>query len=76
MLGQGDLVGRLAMGITRDIAWVIGVVSILTESPDPPSIQDLMCIFIKHSIVYVSFVNGSVRPILAAGLHSTEREED
>ena len=42
MLGQEDLVGRLAMGITRDIAWVIGVVSILTESPDPPSIQDLM----------------------------------
>ena len=31
--GQGDLVSRLIMGITRVTIWVIGVISLLTKSP-------------------------------------------
>ena len=34
---QGDLVTRLLMGITRVPIWIIGVISILTKSPDPLS---------------------------------------
>ena len=32
-----DLVSRLRMGITRLTIWVIGVLNLLTEYPDPPS---------------------------------------
>ena len=35
--GHGDVVTRLIMGITGVILWFIGVISILTKSPDPPS---------------------------------------
>ena len=31
--GQGDLVTRLIMGITKVITWVIGVTNLLTKSP-------------------------------------------
>ena len=31
--GQGDLVSRLIMGITRVTMWVIGVINLLTKSP-------------------------------------------
>ena len=31
--GQGDLVSRLIMGITRGTIWVMGVISLLTKSP-------------------------------------------
>ena len=40
--GQGDLVTRLIMGINGLTIWVIGVITLLTKSPDPPStVQDL-----------------------------------
>ena len=31
--GQGDLVSRLIMGITRVTIWVVGVINLLTKSP-------------------------------------------
>ena len=31
--GQGDLVGRLIMGIIRVTIWVIGVINLHTKSP-------------------------------------------
>ena len=31
--GQGDLLSRLIMGITRVTIWVIGVIKLLTKSP-------------------------------------------
>ena len=31
--GQGDLVGRLIMGIFRVTIWVIGVINLHTKSP-------------------------------------------
>ena len=31
--GQGDLVSRLIMGITRVTIWVIGVINLLTKFP-------------------------------------------
>ena len=31
--GQGDLVSRLFMGISRVTIWVIGVINLLTKSP-------------------------------------------
>ena len=36
--GQGDLVSRLIMGRSRVTIWVLGVMNLLTKSPDPPSI--------------------------------------
>ena len=36
MEGQGDLVSRLIMGITRVILWFLGVISLLSP-PDPAS---------------------------------------
>ena len=38
--GQGDLVNRLLMGISRVTIWLIGVINLLTKSPDPPSILE------------------------------------
>ena len=36
--GQGDLVsGLIIRGISRVIMWIIGVIKLLTKSPDPPS---------------------------------------
>ena len=35
--GHGGLVSRLLMGVTGVTRWVIGVTSILTSTPDPPS---------------------------------------
>ena len=35
--GSGDLVSRLIMGIFRVTIWVIGIINLLTKSPDPPS---------------------------------------
>ena len=35
--GQEDLVTRLIMGINGLTIWVIGVITLLTKSPDPPS---------------------------------------
>ena len=34
--GQGDF-NRLIMGIIRVTIWVVGVITLLTKSPDPPS---------------------------------------
>ena len=31
--GQGDLVSRLILGITRVTIWVTGVINLLTKSP-------------------------------------------
>ena len=31
--GEGDLVSRLILGITRVTIWVLGVINLLTESP-------------------------------------------
>ena len=31
--GQGDLVSRLIMGITRVTLWVMGLINLLTKSP-------------------------------------------
>ena len=31
--GQGDLVSRLTIGITRVTIWFIGVINLLTKSP-------------------------------------------
>ena len=33
LVGPGDLVSRVMMGITRVTSWVIGVINILTKSP-------------------------------------------
>ena len=35
--GKGDLGSRLVMGIIGVTVWVIGVINLLTKSPDPPS---------------------------------------
>ena len=35
--GPGDLVSRLIMGIIRATIWVMGIMKLLTKSPDPPS---------------------------------------
>ena len=35
--GSGDLVSRLIMGIIRVTIWVIGVINLVTKSPDTPS---------------------------------------
>ena len=35
--GQGDVVIRLIMGMHGLTIWVIGVITLLTKSPDPPS---------------------------------------
>ena len=33
--GQGDLVSRLIMGISRVTIWVIGIINLLPKSPSP-----------------------------------------
>ena len=35
--GQGDLLGRLIMGVIGVTIWVVGVINLLTSPPDPPS---------------------------------------
>ena len=35
--GQVDLVSRLIIGIIQVTIWAIGVINLLTKSPDPPS---------------------------------------
>ena len=35
--GQEDLVNWLRKGITRVTVWVMGMINLLTTSPDPPS---------------------------------------
>ena len=37
MEGQGELVSRLIVGLAGVTIWLIGVVNLLTKSPDPPS---------------------------------------
>ena len=37
--GHGDLVSGLVIRITRVTIWVIGVINLLTKSPDPPSME-------------------------------------
>ena len=36
--GQGDIRSRLTVGIIRVTIWVIGVLTYLLSSPDPPSV--------------------------------------
>ena len=50
LAGQGDLVSRLIIGITRVTIWFIGVSNLLTKllsPPDPPSRCSCLCAYVR-----------------------------